>query len=75
MRASVFLFSLGILALGAVPALADTVATAIVRAKDMNEATEYASQECGNKGKRAVFMFSEPDRQNEGMFVYYFACK
>lgn len=75
MRASVFLPALGILALGAVPALADTVSTAIVRAKDMNEATEYASQECGNKGKRAVFMYSEPDKQNEGLFVYYFACK
>lgn len=75
MRASVFFLALGILALGAVPALAETVSTAIVRAKDMNEATEYASQECGNKGKRAVFMYSEPDRQNEGLFVYYFACK
>jgi hypothetical protein len=69
------LIALGLLALGAAPALADTVSTAIVRAKDMNEATEYASQECGNKGKRAVFMYSEPDKQNEGMYVYYFACK
>ena len=68
-------FALALLALGAAPALADTVSTAIVRAKDMNEATEYASQECGNKGKRAVFMYSEPDKQNEGFFVYYFACK
>ena len=64
-----------LLALGAAPVLADTVSTAIVRAKDMNEATEYASQECGAKGMRAVFMYSEPDKQNEGLFVYYFACK
>ena len=69
------LFAVGLFALAAAPALAEAIATAIVRAKDMNEATEYASQECGNKGKRAFFMFSEPDKQNEGMFVYYFACK
>lgn len=74
MRAA-FLFSLAVLALGAAPALAESIHTAIVRAKDMNEATEYASQECGAKGKRAEFMFSEPDKQTEGMFVYYFACK
>ena len=75
MRVAISLLALGIFALGAVPAMAETVSTAIVRAKDMNEATEYASQECGNKGKRAVFMYSEPDKQNEGLFVYYFACK
>ena len=75
MRVAISLLALGIFALGAVPAMAETVSTAIVRAKDMNEATEYASQECGNKGKRAVFMYSEPDKQNAGLFVYYFACK
>ncbi len=75
MRATILLLVAGLVALGAVPALAESIHTAVVRAKDMNEATEYASQECGNRGKRAVFMYSEPDRQHEGMFVYYFACK
>jgi len=78
MRASLMILAVGVwaLAVGALAlpqARADTLHTATVRAKTMEEAQEYASQICGQYGKRAKFMFKEAG--SDGLTVYYFACK
>jgi len=73
MRAALIILALVVLAVVGPQARADTLHTATVRAKDMNEAQEYASQICGNIGKRAYFMYKEAGK--DGLDVYYFACK
>jgi hypothetical protein len=73
MRMVFAVLGLMVLALAGAEAADHTPHTAIVRAKDMNEAQEYASQICGNIGKRAHFMYKEAGK--DGLDVYYFACK
>jgi len=73
MRAALIILALVVLAVSGPQAMAETRHTATVRAKDMNEAQEYASQICGQYGKRAKFMYDEPS--SDGLRVYYFACK
>jgi hypothetical protein len=75
MRTASIVLALGILAFTGFQAWADTPHTATVRAKSLEEAKGPAADRCGELGKRAVFMYSEPDPQNAGMMIFYFACK